>query len=149
MFTKSKYILSTALLGLLVSFAPASQLEAAPVKKASKPFLIQNPGLPHLTMLVKKMWNSEKLALTKKQKKELLQVRKETLRSVMNLKQKIMPLEQTIVQLSQQGASPQKMKKLVDEVARYKAQATMTHLKCIYETKKILTSKQLKTLLQK
>ncbi|UCN01330.1 hypothetical protein LCX93_05275 [Sulfurimonas sp. SWIR-19] len=149
MLKKSKYLLSAALLGLLVNFTPASQLEAAPMKRGSKPFLIQNPNLPHLTMLVKKMWDSKELALTPKQKKELLQVRKQTLSSVMSLKKKIMSLEQKIAKLSQQGVAPQELKSLVDKVASYKAQATMTHLQCIYDTKKILSKEQLRTLLHK
>ncbi len=71
-------------------------LQASQTKNPSKPFLIQGK-LPHLTGMVKMMWNDEDLALSSKQKKELLKIRKETLTKAKSLNKQIIPLENEIV----------------------------------------------------
>jgi len=106
-----------------------------------KPFLIQGK-LPHLTMMVKMMWDDQDLALTPTQKQKLLKIRKETISGVQKLKKKIMQLESKIVTASNQGANPASLKKDVYKLANMRAQATMLHLKCIYNTRKILTEEQ-------
>jgi len=115
-------------------------------KKADSPFLINNK-MPHLTKLVKKNW--DKLNLTATQKSKLLKVRKETMAAVMSLKPKIMKLENKIVRYTMRGDKPSKLKYKVNELAKLKAKLTMSHIKCIYKTKKILTKEQLKMLLKK
>ena len=125
----------------LLTTAGSATLSAAP-QKQQKPFLIQGK-LPHLTMMVKMMWDDKDLALTPKQKEELLKIRKETIGSAKALGKKIFALEDRVAQESQMGVEPQKLKKYVDEIAKYRAEATMVHLRCIYNTRKVLTQDQL------
>jgi hypothetical protein len=138
---KSLITLATTL--TLLSGVGITSLNASPMKaKKSKPFLIQGK-LPHLTMMVKKMWDDKDVALTSKQKKELIVVRKETLHAVKALKKKITLLENEIVKASFADKKPQTLQKKVEHLAQLRADATMVHLRCIYQTRKILTKDQL------
>ena len=112
--------------------------------KKQSPFLI-NGKMPHLTKLVKMNW--DKLNLTKEQQDALLKIRQETLGAVKSLKPQIMKLENEIAKATNEGADPESLKAKVDEVAKLKAQATMAHIKCIHDTKKVLTPEQLKQIL--
>ena len=125
----------------LLTTVGATTLNAAQAKQ-QKPFLIQGK-LPHLTMMVKMMWDDKDLALTPEQKKELLKIRKETIGSAKALGKKIFALEKKVVEGSKFGVAPEKLKKYVDEIAKYRAEATMVHLRCIYNTRKVLTEEQL------
>ncbi len=138
-----KAIAATVLGLLLLTTANAStQPNKQKGAKNSSPFLITK-GLPHYTMILKKRWDDPKLALTPKQKKELLAIRKATIGSVMSLKPKIMKLQKEIVKAAMNGAEPGSLDEKVKKLASYKAEATRTHLKCIYDTKRVLTPKQL------
>lgn len=110
-------------------------------KKAS-PFLITK-GLPHYTMIIKKRWDDPKLALTPEQKARLMEVRKATMSSIISLKPKIAKLRKKIVKAAMSGAAPESLAADVDKLAKLKAEATRTHLKCIYDTRQILTPSQL------
>ena len=110
-------------------------------QKATKPFLIQGK-LPHLTMMIKQMWNDEDLALTKEQKRQLLTIRKETIGALKTLKPQVAQLEAQIVQAVENGENPQKLQNDVNRLAKLKAKATMIHINCIYKTRKILTQDQ-------
>ena len=134
-------LMATALLGAFGTTVLSAQ--GMGHKKQVKPFLIQGK-LPHLTMMVKIMWDDADVALTKKQKERLLAVRKETMREVKALKPKIMKLETEIVNASMQGEKPATLQKKVQHLADMRAQATMVHLRCIYQTRAILTPEQLK-----
>ena len=52
-------------------------------------------------------------------------------------------LEAKIVQASKAGATDASLKEDVNTLASLRAQATMIHLSCIYETRKILTKDQI------
>jgi len=117
-------------------------------KKKNSPFLIKQ-GLPHLTKILMKNWDDEKLALTPEQKEKLLVVRKETLGSVMSLKPQIMTLTKEIVQASKAGTKSVELKSKVAKLASLEAEATMTHLKCIEETKAALKPEQMTYLMEK
>ncbi len=110
--------------------------------KPSKPFLIQGK-LPHLTMDVKTLWDDEEFALTNKQKERLLAIRKETISQAKALNKKIMALENKIVKASFDGVEPSELKDDVYKLAKLRAKATMVHLNCLYNTRKVLTKKQL------
>ncbi len=144
-----KRAIAVAIIGVsLMLPAAASQTHAHKENKSAKkvsPFLITK-GLPHYTMILKKRWDDPKLALTAQQKKELLAIRKETIGSVMSLKPKILKLQKEITKAAMGGAEPQSLAQKVNELASLKAEATRTHLKCIYETRQVLTPKQLKYL---
>jgi Spy/CpxP family protein refolding chaperone len=89
------------------------------------------------------MWDSQELALTKEQKQKLLKIRKETLKTISQIKAKVAKLEASIKSKLDNGASPKELKKKIKKLAKLKRKATMTHLKCIYQTKKVLSKKQL------
>ena len=113
-----------------------------------KPFLITGQ-MPHLTKTIKQNWNSQELALTDAQKKRLLQVRKKTMSSVIKLKKKISALEKDVSTTTISGEIPQNLEAKVNQIAKLKADATMTHIKCIYDTKNILDAKQFEFLISK
>ncbi len=118
------------------------QAQSNTQQKKQKPFLIQGK-LPHLTMMVKILWNDEDLALTTAQKQQLLQIRQETMTQVKALARQIFKLENQIVEASNHGAKPENVKDDVFKLAELRAQATMVHLECIYKTRKVLTKDQL------
>jgi len=144
----NKYIITLATSFTLLSSIGLTTLNASQSQvtkkfsKPSKPFLIKGK-LPHLTMMVKKMWNDNDLALTSQQKKQLLIVRKETVIGAKSLNKKIIPLEKEIVESSFKGLNPKFLEDKVKELAQLRAKATIIHLNCIYNTRKILTKKQL------
>jgi len=117
-------------------------------KKMNSPFLIKH-GLPHMTKMLMKNWDDPKLALTPEQKKKLMVVRKETMGSVMKIKPEVMQLRREIIQASRTGAKAETLKTKVEKLASLEAEATMTHLKCIENTKAVLTKDQMAYLMQK
>ncbi len=135
-------ILSLLTATVLIASLGLTTLNANGPTKKAKPFLIQGK-LPHLTMDIKILWDDEDLALTKMQKEKLLKVRKYTISNAKALGKQIVKLENKIVEASKSGATPESSKEDVKKLALLRAQATMVHLKCIYDTKKILTKKQL------
>jgi len=116
-------------------------------KKNFSPFLITK-GLAHLTGLVKMNWDDEKLNLSDKQKEKLLKIRKETIKSIRSIKPKVMRLESKIVKLTNDGLEPKEIFKLTQKLSNLKHEATKTHIRCIYNTKKVLTKEQLIYLLK-
>ncbi len=114
-------------------------------KKSQPPFLIKSPNLPHMTKLIMQNWDNADLNLTKEQKEKLLVIRKETMGGVKKIKQAIQPLESEIVNFDNNLT---KIAPKVKEVAKLKADATLLHLKCIKNTKEVLSEKQLEMLLK-
>ena len=117
-------------------------------KRKNSPFLIKH-GLPHLTKMLMKNWNDKKLALTAEQKEALTKVRQETMGSVKSLKPQIMALTKEIVQASKSGTKAAELKAKVEKLASLEAEATMTHLKCIEDSKAALKPEQLTYLMEK
>ncbi len=141
MFKRVTAIMIIAAALMLPAGAAASGHHHKGVKKTS-PFLITK-GLPHYTMIIKKRWDDPKLALTPEQKARLMEVRKATMSSIISLKPKIAKLRKKIVKAAMSGAAPESLAADVDKLAKLKAEATRTHLKCIYDTRQILTPSQL------
>ncbi len=110
--------------------------------KNSPPFLIVGK-LPHLTKMLMQQWDNPALQLTDAQKEKLLVVRKDTIGGAKKLGAEIAGLEQQVVEGISSGKTPADLKGLVDQVADLKAQATMLHLACIFNTKKILNKDQM------
>jgi hypothetical protein len=117
-------------------------------KRKNSPFLIKH-GLPHLTKMLMKNWDDTKLALTAEQKEALTKVRQETMGSVKSLKPQIMALTKEIVQASKAGIKAAELKSKVEKLASLEAEATMTHLKCIEDSKAALKPEQLAYLMEK
>jgi Spy/CpxP family protein refolding chaperone len=105
-------------------------------------FLIRG-GLPHYSRVIKRMWNDSKLALTDDQKKKLEEIRKETMKSLMDLKPQIMKLRKEIVKASRAGKSAESQAGNVKKLASLKMEATMIHLKCIEKTRGVLKPEQM------
>jgi Spy/CpxP family protein refolding chaperone len=142
-----KKILLASLTAVLLLGSGTTTLQAKQNnhKKKSKPFLITGK-MPHYTMMIKKHWDDPKLALTPKQKTALLKIRKETLQVIKSVKPEVMQLEKKIVHATMQGADPASLEKDINTLATLKAKATMAHVRCIVNTKKILTPQQLAVL---
>ena len=134
----------TTLLGsvVLIATMATSTLSAGQGKGQGKPFLIQGK-LPHLTMMVKILWDDEDVLLTSKQKEKLMKIRLETMGGAKALAKEINPLEARIVRESNEGASPESLASDVTKLAELRAKATMIHLQCIYKTRAVLSKEQL------
>ena len=89
------------------------------------------------------LWDDEDLALTPAQKTKLKQIRIRTVGGLGTIKGEVFPLEAEIVEASLSGATPDSLEEDVEKLAELRAEATMLHLKCIYDTRKVLTKKQL------
>jgi len=138
-----KSILLLTILTVIFSL-PTNSLMAASPKKDS-PFLIVGK-LPHATGILMRNWDNPILRLSEAQKEKLLIVRKETMAGVGALKKKIGPLQKQIVEETKAGKSPTELKTMVTTLAGLKAEATMVHLKCVYDTNNVLHKEQQITL---
>lgn len=114
-------------------------------QKKSSPFLITGK-LPHLTKLLMQQWDNPTLNLSTAQKDKLLVVRKETIAGVQASGQKIAPLEKQVTEGIFANKTPEDLNALVQTLAGLKAEATMIHLRCIYNTSEILDQQQLEFL---
>jgi hypothetical protein len=99
--------------------------------------------------MLMQQWDNSALQLTNEQKEKLLVVRKDTISGAKKLGGEIAGLEQQVVEGISSGKTPVDLKGLVDQIAGLKAQATMLHLACIFNTKKILNKDQLAVLTNK
>ena len=127
----------TVLLSILILSVGSTSLLAK-----QKPFLIHGQ-LPHITGTIMQLWDDEDLALTPEQKTKLKQIRMQTVGGLATLKGEVFPLEAEIVKASKDGATPESLEDDVEKLAELRAEATMLHLKCLYNTKKVLTKEQL------
>jgi hypothetical protein len=114
--------------------------------KKSPPFLITGK-MPHLTKLLMMQWDNPKLNLSTEQRDKLLVVRKETMAGVKTLAKKITPLEEQVAEGIFAKQPPEDLSSLVQTIAKLKAEATMVHLRCIYNTSEILDTQQLEFLM--
>lgn len=113
----------------------------------NSPFLINSDNLPHLTKLLIMNWDKEKLGLTPQQKEKLLIIRKETIDTVANIKQKVQELEAGIAEIVVDEEEVSTAQSKVNELAKFKAEATMIHLKCLSESLEVLDEKQVEFLM--
>ena len=110
-------------------------------------FLINQKELPKLTKLLMENWGKGKLSLSTCQKEKLLLIRKEIIKTIMETKDKVSFLESEIIEMTVDGDDIENIEVKVNEVAKLKAKATMTQIKCLKDTLEILNDKQLYTLL--
>ena len=116
-------------------------------QKKQSPFLITS-GLPHLTKLLMQQWDNPTLHLTEEQKTQLLVVRKETITGVKSLTPQIISLQEQVTDDIFMGKTPDDLNSVVRAISKLKTEATMLHLKCIYDTNQILSQQQLDILLK-
>ena len=139
----------TLILSLSYAIPMAQCNTLSPSKNArqkSSPFLITR-HLPHLTRTIKLHWDNPILNLSRSQKEQLLVIRKKTLSGIQSLKPQITVFENQVAEGIFMGKSPEELQKTVQTIAKLKADATMLHLECIYDTNDILSVQQLKFLL--
>lgn len=133
--------LLTALL-ILFSLSVANVMAQQTEKqKNSPPFLITGK-MPHLTKLLMQQWDNTELHLSDAQKSKLLVVRKDTIGGVQKLGKEIAALENQIATGSLSGKTPDELQAMVLTVASLKTEATMIHLRCIYNSRNILNQQQ-------
>ncbi len=106
-------------------------------------FLIRH-GLPHYSQILMKMWNDPKLALKPDQKSKLEAIRNRTIGQIQTIAPQVKQLTREIVKATHSGAKAESLYGKVDTLASLKAKATKVQLKCIEETKAVLTPEQLK-----
>ena len=143
---KNKLVLVTLLL-LVFSLTVTNGMAQGPgaskgKQKNSTPFLITGK-MPHLTKILMQHWDNAELNLSDDQKIKLLVIRKETIGNAQKLGKEISPLENQVAAGSLSGKTPEELKEFVQKVAGLRAEATMVHLQCIYNTSNILNEKQL------
>ncbi len=73
-------------------------------------------------------------------------IRKQTISGAQGLGKKIAPLENQVAKAISSGKTPEELQSLVQEIAKLKAEATMIHLRCLYNTSAILDQNQLELL---
>jgi len=117
-------------------------------KRMHSPFLIKR-GLPHMTKIVARYWNDPGLALQTAQKEKLMEIRKETMSGIKQLKPQVMALTQKIIKANRTGIAAEKQKERVEKLASLQAKATMLQLQCIEKTKAVLSPEQMNYLKQK
>jgi hypothetical protein len=93
-------------------------------------------------------WDNSTFHLTEDQKPQLLVVRKETMDGVKNLAPQITSLQKQVTEGIFIGKTPDELHSIVQAISKLKAEATMIHLKCIFDTSKILNQQQLDILLK-
>ncbi len=139
--------LTIALMVLTLSLTAVSCMaEGKGQHKKDSPFLITGK-MPHLTKMLMQQWDNTTLHLTDEQKTKLLVVRKETISGAQKLGKEMKPLENQVAEGSRSGKTPEELQPLVQSVAKLKADATMVHLSCLYNTRAILTTEQLELLM--
>jgi len=116
-------------------------------QQKESPFLITSE-LPHLTKLLMQQWDNSTLKLSDEQKTQLLVVRKETMSGVKSLAPQIAPLHKQVTEGVFVGKTPKELSAAVQAISKLKTEATMIHLKCIYDTRSILSQRQLEILLE-
>lgn len=139
---KNRTLLISLVLVTLFLTAVSCMAQDKEQQKKNAPFLITGK-MPHLTKLLMQQWDNSTLHLTEEQKNKLLVVRKETISGAQKLGKEITPLENQVAEGSRSGKTPAELQVLVQSIAKLKAEATMVHLHCIYNTRAILDKEQL------
>ena len=151
--TTIRYALAAVVITLLTCTATAFSEEAHTSDSSTKmkpparaPFLVAGK-MPHLTGILKQHWDDPDLELTPEQKAVLLEIRKNTMSAVMGLAEELDQLESSLAEQAMAAVPPDQLAPLVDKISDLKTEATMVHLRCIYDTMEILDDRQLAGLL--
>ena len=148
-----KMILCLAILAMAFSltssrsFAEDSKyIDKGNSQSKESPFLIVN-RLPHLTKILMQHWDDPALKLSEEQNTRLLVVRKETMAGVKAIAPQVSSLQKQVTEGIFSGKTPDELNADVQAISKLKTEATMIHLKCIFDTSAVLTPQQLDTLL--
>ncbi len=145
--TISDYIIENYPTAKFVSMITNMQKNNKIKSLSNSPFLINSQGLPHITKILIQNWNKEKLGLDSEQREQLLMVRDDTMSAVAQIKKELSVVESEILEEIVDGATPESLYSLVDDVAKLKAKATKVHLNCISQSVEILSDEQVELLL--
>jgi hypothetical protein len=146
--TISDYIIATYPTKKFVNMVRQMQRNGKFNSLKNSPFLINKDELPHLTKILIENWNKAKLGLTTEQKKRLLVVREETLKSVKIIKKLLKVLEAEIIEMTiDEDVILKDIAPKVERVSILKSEATMIHIECLKDSVAILTEEQLELLL--
>ena len=146
--TISDYIIATYPTKKFVNMINQMQTNGKLNSLKHSPFLMNQDELPHLTKILMEHWNKAKLGLTPDQKKKLLVVRTDTLKSIKRIKKLLKVLESEIIELTVDEESKIKeIAKKLERISTLKMEATMTHIKCLRNSVQILNDEQLELLL--
>jgi len=111
-------------------------------KGMESPFLIQK-GLPHLGKMIMPYMDDPAFGLSTEQKDKLTKLKATTMGVMTKLMPEVKALRKEIVEESLSGTSSDALNDKVAKLSLLQGTATMTQLKCIEETKAILTKDQL------
>jgi len=114
-----------------------------------KDYFLVSQNLPFLVGTALFHPNSDKLHLTKEQLAKLVEMKKTIVPQSAKMAKKVKAMELELAKNIVEGnATPESQYKLVDEIAKTKAEMTKAHLQCIDTVKKLLSPEQFKTLIE-
>ena len=114
-----------------------------------KDYFLVSQNLPFLVGTALFHPQSDKLNLTKEQLNKLIEMKNSIVPASAKMAKKVKEMELKLAKnILETNATPQSQYKLVDEIAKAKAEMTKAHLECIHNVKNILTPEQFKTLLE-
>lgn len=112
-----------------------------------KEYFLIPKNLPFALGLVLHHPQSSTLGLSKEQIEKLVSIKKERKPIILKEAKEIKKMELSLLELLEKGEGNQKdvsdeMSKLVDSIAKKKAELTKKHLKCVIDVQNILTKEQ-------
>jgi hypothetical protein len=114
-----------------------------------KDYFLVSQNLPFLVGTALFHPDSKKLNLTKEQLEKLVEMKKTIVPQSAKMAKKVKEMELKLAKnILDTNATPKSQAKLVDEIAKAKADMTKAHLKCIDTVKHLLSPEQFKTLLE-
>jgi len=114
-----------------------------------KDYFLVGQNLPFLVGTALFHPNSDKLNLTKEQLDKLIKMKDTIVPASAKMAKKVKGMELELAKnIVENNATPESQYKLVDEIAKAKADMTKAHLQCINDVKHILTPEQFKTLIE-
>jgi hypothetical protein len=114
-----------------------------------KDYFLVSQNLPFLVGAALFHPESDKLKLTKEQLDKLVNMKKTIVPVSAKMAKRVKALELELAKnILEKNVTPESQAKLVDEIAKLKADMTKAHLSCIDTVKKLLSPEQFKTLLE-
>ncbi len=114
-----------------------------------KDYFLVSQNLPFLVGTALFHPESKKLNLTKEQLEKLVEMKKTIVPNSAKIAKQVKEMELKLANnILDTNSTPESQAKLVDEIAKAKAEMTKAHLKCIDTVKHLLSPEQFKTLLE-
>jgi hypothetical protein len=114
-----------------------------------KDYFLVSQNLPFLVGVALFHPESDKLKLSKEQLEELVEMKKSVVPQSAKMGKMVKSMEIELANaILSENKSPESQTKLVEDIAKAKADMTKAHLSCIDRVKKLLSPEQFKTLLK-